>query len=102
MIGQNESFKYLYDGHLFKSVIVMVGQAPKDFESFESYCALPIIYTQDTEPLAWHLGFLKGQKVQLIDGCKNDALFAKWYIHIKNLEPKSFLAMDSEQEIYVD
>lgn len=102
MIGDKEAFRHLYDGNKFKSVFVMVGDAPKDFNPKDQDLDLPMIYTEQTKPNKLHLAYLKGQKVHLIHA-KNasDEFFYDWYTHLSTLQIKTLVAFDSENEIYV-
>ena len=102
MIGDKEAFKHLYDGKLFKSVFVMVGDKPDWFDPKDQDLSLPMIYTEQNRPKPFDLGFLKGQIVNLIHG-KNasDEFFFAWYTHALTLGIKTLVALDSENELYV-
>jgi hypothetical protein len=102
MIGQNEAFRHLFEGNAFDGVFVMVGDAPKDFDPESQDFALPMIYTEQTQPNKLHLAFLKGQLVHLIHS-KNasDEFFYSWYTHLSSIGIKTLVALDSENELYV-
>lgn len=102
MIGDIEAFRHLYDGNHFKSVIVVVGDKPDWYDPKDQDFDIPLIYTEQTNPNKLHLKYLKDQKLQLIHG-KNasDEFFFAWYTHALTLGLKTLVALDSENEIYV-
>lgn len=102
MIGDMETFRYLFEGNKLKSAFVMVGDAPDWFDPKDQDFELPMIYTEQTKPNKLHLKYLKGQNVHLIHG-KNasDEFFFAWYTHALTLGLKTLVALDSENELYV-
>ena len=101
MIGQNEAFKFWYHNNYFDGVFVIVGSKPSWFNSKDSYCAMPSIYTEKDIPKSYDLAFLTNQVVNLIHGDCTDEQFAAWFVHITNLKPKILIGLDSETEIHV-
>ena len=101
MIGQHEAFKFWYQHNYLNGVFVIVGNKPSWFNSADSFCAMPSIYTEKDMPKAIDLAFLTNQIVNLIQGDCSDEQFAAWFIHLTNLKPKILVALDSEKEIHV-
>lgn len=102
MIGHNEAFRYFSDNAELHGIFVIVGDKPKDFNPESSYSPNPSIYTQKRSPTKYDLGFIKGQLVHLIHGNgASDELFAKWFTHLSDLNPRVMVATDSEKDIYV-
>jgi hypothetical protein len=101
MIGQNEAFKFWYDKNYLNGVFVIVGTKPNWFNSKDSFCALPCIYTEKDTPRPIDLAFLTNQVVHLIHGDCTDEQFFAWYVHLTNINPKILMALDSENKVYV-
>jgi hypothetical protein len=100
MIGQNEAFKYWYQNNFLSSVFVIVGTKPYWFDSKDSFCEMPSIYTEKDLPRGIDLAFLTNQVVHLIHGQCTDEQFFAWYVHLTNIKPRLLVAQDSQDEIY--
>ena len=101
MIGQNEAFKFWHQHDYLTGVFVIVGSKPSWFNSKDSFCALPSIYTEKDMPRSIDLAFLTNQVVNLIHADCTDEQFFAWYVHLSNMKPRLLLALDSEKELYV-
>jgi hypothetical protein len=102
MIGHNFTIDLILQNFPIKSVMIIVGEAPKEFGRENQILEIPTIYTELKRPKPYDLEFAKDNLIQLIHG-KNasDELFAAWYIHTLQLNPKTLIALDSAGEIYV-
>lgn len=89
----------------FESIIIVVGTKPEWYVSSEQNSkgvSTGLIYTERSRPKKGDLAFIKGANVQLIHGNNaTDELFGKWYAETINSQPKSLVAVDSGEQIYV-
>lgn len=104
MIGRKEAVEVIVAGKDVKSIILVVGKAPKWFDAAtQDGMDIPMVYTGLVRPKPWDCSFAKGQTVQLIHGeMANDRMFAAWYLNLKKHNPKFLVALDSEGEIYAE
>jgi len=119
MIGEKEVISHLSKGQVFDGIFILVGCHgdfnPKEQgfvhndeyllpgEVFnEKYVGHATIVTGKRRPKVNTLPYLKGQKVHLIHSDGSDSLFAAWYSVVAESKPKFMIALDSENEIYVN
>lgn len=103
MIGRKEAVEAIVSGANIKSLILVVGKAPKWFDAATQLgMDIPMVYTGLVRPKPWDCSFVEGQTVQLIHGeMANDRMFASWYANVKKHNPEFMLALDGEGELYV-